>query len=397
MKKITKKIILGVFLVVVCLGIINITTAATSVSLGTADSFAVLAGSGITNTGPTTIIGNIGTFPTVTQTSFASIVLTGTNHVGDGVTQGAKTDLVTAYNDAAGQASTTAISSDLGGQTLAPGVYNSGSSIGLTGTVTLDGGGNPNAVFIFQAGSTLTTASDSHVNLINNAQACNVFWQIGSSATIGTNSDFKGNIIAFSSITDNGGSTFSGRLLARNASVTLNNSSVAKAICGIATLRVTKVVTNDNGGTKTVASFPLFIDGMSVTSGIARTTSVGLHTVSETIDSGYLGIIGGDCAANGTITLVPGDVKICTITNDDIAPSASSGSVIVAPSPVPPLISVIKVPSPLSLPTGPKAVIPKLPNTGLHSDVKSTTLNAVIILGIFTGSLLLYIVRKKSI
>jgi len=151
--------------------------AATAVPLGTADSFAVLAGSGITNTGPTTISGDVGSFPTPTETGLAAcpgadcITLTGTDHAGDAVTQGAKTDLTIAYNDAAGQGPITSIAADLGGQTLTPGVYNSASSIGLTGTLTLDGGGDPNAVFIFQAGSTLTTATSSQVTLINDAQS----------------------------------------------------------------------------------------------------------------------------------------------------------------------------------------------------------------------------------
>ncbi len=170
-----------------------------TVGLGTATSFAVLAGAGITNTGPTTINGDVGTYPTTTETGFGSVTITGTNHAGDAVTQGAKTDLVTAYNTAAGSGPTIPIAGNLGGQTLVPGVYNSASSIGLTGALTLSGG--PSDVWIFQAGSTLTTASGSSVVLIGGAQSCNVFWQIGSSATIGTGSAFKGTIIALSSIT----------------------------------------------------------------------------------------------------------------------------------------------------------------------------------------------------
>src|SRR5579864_2620280 len=155
--------------------------AASSVPLGTADSFAVLAGAGITNTGPTTVNGDVGTYPTTSITGSASLTVTGTNHGGDAVTQGAKTDLVTAYNAAAGEGPTTPIVADLAGQTLNAGVYNSASSIGLTGVLTLDGGGDPNAVFVFQAGSTLTTASASSIVLINGAQSCNVYWQVGSS------------------------------------------------------------------------------------------------------------------------------------------------------------------------------------------------------------------------
>jgi len=117
--------------------------AVTAVPLGTATSFAVLAGSGISNTGPTTITGDLGTFPTTTVVGSASITANGANHAGDAVTQGAKDDLVTAYNTAAGEGPTNPIVADLGGQTLTPGVYNSASSIGLTGDLTLDAGGDP--------------------------------------------------------------------------------------------------------------------------------------------------------------------------------------------------------------------------------------------------------------
>ena len=158
--------------------------APTAVGLGGADSFAILAGAGITNTGATTVNGDVGTYATTTMTGTSTLTITGTNHDGDAVTQGAKSDLVTAYNTLAGEGPTSPISADLAGQTLTPGVYNSGSSIGLSGALTLDAGGDPNAVFVFQAGSTLTTSSDSQINLTNGAQACNVFWQVGSSATL---------------------------------------------------------------------------------------------------------------------------------------------------------------------------------------------------------------------
>lgn len=214
------------------LGIAGLVMAATSVNLGTADSFAVLGGSGITNTATSTITGNIGSFPTVTITGFPPGVLVGTNHAGDAVTQGAKTDLTTAYNNAASQAVVSTVPTELGGTTKLPGAYDTADgTLGITGTLTLDAQGDADAVFIFKAASTLTTASASVVSLVNGAQACNVFWQIGSSATLGTTSSFKGNILAFSSITDNGGSTVEGRLLARNALVTLNNTIVTVPGC----------------------------------------------------------------------------------------------------------------------------------------------------------------------
>ncbi|MDX6412272.1 MAG: hypothetical protein QOE91_1788 [Gaiellaceae bacterium] len=208
---------------------IPLATVVSIVPLGTADSFAVLAGSAITNTGPTTIFGDLGTFPTPTITGIASLTMNGTNHGGDAVTQTAKTDLVTAYTAAAALTPTTTIGTvDIGGKTLAPGVYNSGSSIGLTGTVTLDAGGDPNAVFVFQAGSTLTTASASRVVLTNGAQAANVFWQVGSSATLGTYSTLQGSILALTSITVTTGVTIDGRVLARNGAVTMDSDTITQ-------------------------------------------------------------------------------------------------------------------------------------------------------------------------
>jgi len=205
--------------------------AATAVPLGTANSFAVLAGSGITNTGPTTVTGDLGTYPTKTMTGTGSITVNGANHHGDAVTQQAKSDLVTAYNTAAGEGPSSSISADLGGQSLSPGVYASASSIGLTGTLTLNAHGNPSALFVFQAGSSLTTASASNVKLVNGAQACNVFWQIGSSATLGTGSSFRGTILALTSITVTTGVTIHGRVLARNGAVTLDTDTIHRSTC----------------------------------------------------------------------------------------------------------------------------------------------------------------------
>jgi hypothetical protein len=210
--------------------------------LGTAGSFAVLAGAGITNTGPTTIKGDVGSFPTTTQTGFGSVTLNGTNHHGDAVTQGAKTDLKTAYNTAAGSGPTIPVVADLGGQTLVPGVYNSASSLGLTGKLTLSG--TSSDVWIFQAGSTLTTASGSSVVFIGGATSCNVFWQIGSSATIGTGSKFKGTIMALTSITVTTGATIDGRALARNGAVTLDTNTIDSSTCSSASSSASGSVPN---------------------------------------------------------------------------------------------------------------------------------------------------------
>ncbi|OGH88587.1 MAG: hypothetical protein A3J93_00600 [Candidatus Magasanikbacteria bacterium RIFOXYC2_FULL_42_28] len=327
MKKFSRNTLIFLSIVVLAFFLAGLVRAAITVNLLTADSFAVLAGAGITNTGATTIAGDIGTFPTVSITGTSIITFTtGTNHDGDATTQGAKTDLATAYTAASAPSqacNTNLTGQDLGGMTLTPGVYCFDTSAQLTGTLTLNGQGNPNAVFIFQIGSTLTTASNAIVSLINSSEECRVFWQVGSSATLGTNTNFKGNILALTSITLTTGASVGGRVLAQNGAVTLDANTITRAVCSGAsatTLTVVKTVTNNNGGTKTVSNFPLFIDAVAVSSSVTTTASVGLHTVSETTDPGYLSTIGGDCSANGTTTLLLGDAKICTITNDDIAP-----------------------------------------------------------------------------
>ena len=231
---------------------------ATAVNLGTADNFAVLGGTGITVAGAvnsSTVTGDIGTFPTTTITGMANMALMGTNQAGNAITQLAKNDLATAYGSVATQTPTIiyGAGSDLGGLTLLSGVYNNPSSFGLTGTLTLNAAGDPNAVWIFQAGSSLVTASSSNVILINGAQGCKVFWQVGSSATLGTYSSFVGNILSLQSITANSGATVSGRLLAQNGAVTLDTNTIALTICK-AILSDPVIIVNTPGTTVNVKS-----------------------------------------------------------------------------------------------------------------------------------------------
>jgi len=172
------------------------------VGLGTATSFAVLAGTTVTNTGPSVISGDLGVSPGKAIVGFPpGHVINGVQHKGDAIALQAKNALTTGYNDAAGRTPATVAPSDLGGKTLSPGVYKASSALGLTGTVTLDAKSDPNAVFVFQAVSTLITAPNSTVKLIGGAQACNVFWQVGSSATLGTGSTFVGTIMALTDAT----------------------------------------------------------------------------------------------------------------------------------------------------------------------------------------------------
>lgn len=196
----------------------------------------MLAGSAITNTGPSTINGDMGLSPATSVTGFPPATLNGTAHITDAVASIAQNDLTTAYNDAAGRGPVTAIPADIGGLTLTEGVYGQASAVGLIGAVTLDAQGDPNAVFIFQAGTSMTTASASSVRMINGAQARNVFWKVGSSATLGTTSTMVGNVMALSSITLTNAVTVQGRILARNGAVTLISDTITRIPCAAGTV-----------------------------------------------------------------------------------------------------------------------------------------------------------------
>jgi hypothetical protein len=200
--------------------------------LGSAQSFAVLAAATVTNTGPTTVCGDLGVAPGTAVTGFPPGEVIGDIHSNDAAAVQAQQDTTTAYNALVAETPTADLTGqDLGGLTLTPGVYSFASSAQLTGTLTLDAQGDPNATFVFQIGSTLTTATGSSVVVINGAAPCNAFWQVGSSATLGTGTSFKGNIIALASITLTTGTTVSGRALARTAAVTLDSNVVSKKAC----------------------------------------------------------------------------------------------------------------------------------------------------------------------
>lgn len=258
-----KKKFIVLFFIVAIIGVLfpsfitspkKVFAAHSRVDLKTTDNFAVLGGSAISDTGTTAVTGNVGLSPNggTAITGLTCNEVTGTiydtngGYTGGGgagtaclvtdtsVLTTAKNDLVTVYNDAAGRTAAPDIATNLGGVTLTDGTYHAASgTFSITGgqTLTLDGGGNADAVFIFKTETTLITGSSSRVVLTNSAQACNVYWQVGSSATLGTSTTFIGNIIALTSITDDGGSTINGRLLARNGAVTLNNTTIAKQTC----------------------------------------------------------------------------------------------------------------------------------------------------------------------
>jgi Ice-binding-like/PEP-CTERM motif len=212
---------------------------ANSVNLGTAGSYAVLAGSAVTNTGPSVLSGNLGVWPGTAVSGFPpGLVTGGTIHAGDAAAQMAQADLTTAYNAAMGLSPTATLTgTDLGGLVLTPGVYFFASAAQLTGALTLNNLGNPNALFVFQIGSTLTTASNSSVIFSNSLTDSNVFWQVGDSATLGTTTAFEGNILALSSITLNTGATIGcGSALARNGAVTLDSNVIGGGCSGTSTV-----------------------------------------------------------------------------------------------------------------------------------------------------------------
>jgi hypothetical protein len=206
---------------------------ASAVLLGTAAPFVVLAHSTATNTGPSVLNGDLGLSPGTSLTGFGSpAVVNGATHANDAVAAQAQSDLTIAYNTAAGQPSDVDLTGqDLGGLTLTEGTYSFATSAQLTGALVLDAAGNPNAQFVFQIGSTLTTASASSVTIINGGSPCNVYWQVGSSATLGTTTAFKGNVMANASVTMTNRASLTGRALALNGAVTLDENALDSAVC----------------------------------------------------------------------------------------------------------------------------------------------------------------------
>jgi hypothetical protein len=202
------------------------TAAQATISLGSAARFAVLAATTVTSSGATKVNGHLGVSPGTVVTG--SLRVSGMVHAGGPSAAKPQADLTAAYNDAAGRtAGALAVAGNLGGLTLTPGLYKSGSSLEISsGDLTLDARGDTNAVFIFQTASTLTTTSGRQVILSGGARAANIFWQVASSATLGTTSVFKGNVLASTFITVQNGATVEGRLLARTAGVTLDSNTI---------------------------------------------------------------------------------------------------------------------------------------------------------------------------
>jgi hypothetical protein len=327
------------------------------VGLGTAASFGVLAGSTVTNTGPSTIGGNLGVYPGTAVTGFPPGAVTGTVYTATGpgtVAEGAQADLTVAYNDAAGRSPTASIPSSIGAAGidkahLVPGVYKASSSLEVSGALTLNARGNPNAVWIFQASSTLITdPAGSSVVLTNGAQACNVFWQVGSSATLNTGTAFQGTILALTSITVNSGDTITGRALARNGAVTLDDDTINVPSCTTGTGPTGTPTTSSPTGTPTTSS----PTGTPTTSSPTGTPTTSSPTGTPTTSSPT-----GTPTSTGPTAVPPspGPAATSTSTGPTATPTStgptatptSTGPTAVAPSPAP-MPSPIRTPFPVT-------------------------------------------------
>jgi hypothetical protein len=256
-----------------------------TVPLATSANYAVLAGSTVTNTGATTLDASLGLWPGTSITGFPPgiVIPPGTTDTTNAAAQQAESDLTAAYVNAAGRPIDATTTADLANLHLSAGVYAGPSkgALGLTGPLVLDGGGDASSVFIFQTDSSLITASSSTVSLINGAQECNVFWQVGSSATLGTGSVFTGNILALTSITVTNSVTVHGRALARNGAVTLDNDTFTPPTCATtaATTTLPGSITTTAPGSPTTAAF-VGPPTSSVPGGITPSTATGPTTPS---------------------------------------------------------------------------------------------------------------------
>jgi uncharacterized repeat protein (TIGR01451 family) len=326
-------------------------SAATAPDLGVASGYSVYGHSGLTNSGAGTYLwGKVG------DNNSGHLGLLDTQVGSGAIVSGAEVEspVSSAYG------TLTAGSADgpknlNGSQTVTPGVYTVDATQTLTGTITLSGAG----VYIFRSASAYHVANNAQIVLTNGACASNVFWTVYSQMTIGTNAHLEGTIIAETELISlNTGATLTGRAFSLLAQVTLLGNQVTEPICAVpgtggvteGTITVVKHVINDSGGTMAVADFPLFINGTKAVSGVTYNYAApATYNITETSNANYTRTFSGDCNASGQLNLTRGLNEFCIITNNDI------GAPAVVPL-VPPLIDVVKVPSPLSLPNGPGLV-----------------------------------------
>ncbi len=367
-----KLVAIGSFAALLTAAPIQVALAATAPPLGTAQTFAVVAGDTVTNTGPSVVTGDLGISPGSALTGFLPGVVTGATELGNAVSLQAKSDARTAYNNLASQAcdTTYVVPTDLGGMTLVPGVYCFASSAGLTGTVPLTLSGTASDVWVFKTVSTLITGAGSSVVMSGGAQDCNVFWQVGSSATLGANTSFIGNILAFTSISLGNGANVSGRALAGLApggggAVTMDTNLITPAACSTAvpptlikafspnsitaggTSTLTIILSNSNSSPATFASFTDTLPAGVTFVGINTAVNTCGATISNTTGAVTLGAgsipASGFCTVTATVTSsVVGPHVNSTdslVTNQGTAPPASDTLTVLTPGSIPPTLS----------------------------------------------------------
>jgi hypothetical protein len=336
------------------------------VLLATSANYAVLGASTVTNTGNSVLNGSLGLWPGTSITGFPPglVVAPATTDVNNAAAMQAQADLTTAYVNAAGRPVDETTAADLANRTLQGGVYAASShgALSLTGPLVLDGANNSDSVWIFQTDSSLTIASGSTVSLINGAQACNVFWQVGSSASLGTGATFVGNILALTSISLNDSVTVNGRALARNGAVTLINDVFTAPTCAPAVTTTTAVATTIPGATTTVAGATTTIPGATTT--IASTVpGAPLTTVPGT---------GGPGPDLATGSAVPGAATTVALTGGPASSTTAPGSGTPSSSSIP----VVTTAPATTTTTGQ----PGLPRTG--ADIARLLLWAGLALGV---------------
>ncbi|MCI4317128.1 MAG: DUF3494 domain-containing protein, partial [Thermoplasmata archaeon] len=286
-----------------------------AVPLGAAATYAALSGTSVTNTGSTSLTGDVGVSPGSSVTGFPPGTITGTKNVANGASAAAEASLTTAYNDASGRSNcAVTVAGNIGGQTLTPGLYKSTSSLAISsGDLTLNAGGNPNAVFVFQVASALTTTSGRAVVLSNGAQAGNVFWVLGSSATLGTTSVMDGTLMSYASITMSAGAHLNGRALARTGDVTMSASTIVVPSTSAGGTPPTYAVSFTETGLPAGTSWSTTLDGVLMSSTAATTGfNVVNGTYPFTVDtpaaytsnpvSGSVTVSGGDKSQAVTFT-----------------------------------------------------------------------------------------------
>ncbi len=272
-------------------GLAGVTHAAIvpTVPVGSAGNYSVLGATTVTNTGGSVLNASLGLSPGTDITGFppGQVNPPGTTDATNAAAAQAQADLTAAYLNAAGRPLDANTTADLGNLSLMGGVYAgpSKSALQLTGTLTLDAAGDPNTVFIFQTDSTLITSSGSSVVLINGAQECNVFWQVGSSATLGTGSVFVGTILALTSITVTNSVTVHGRALARNGAVTLDNDTFTRPTCDLTAPVATTIATTTPAAATTTPAAATTIPG---TTTIPQLVETGSRTATMTILGGAI-------------------------------------------------------------------------------------------------------------